>query len=172
MTIWVGDSCHDILASAWLLTYLKHRNLKWTIVDLARLSPDDINDGFPPVNIAMFSPEQITDLYAYKQTIGVEAQQIYQDLWVIMRQENGAYRVKTGNEISSVNDDYHDEFILSNLSKDWTIAAKVIGKIMGESEHKLSDTTVEWRIRQLIKTGAIEYQGELTGMKEYSVRLA
>lgn len=170
VVLWQGDSCHDILASAWLMTYLENRNLKWSIIDLSRLSPEDLNDGLPPVNLAMFSPKQVSQLYKYKQTIGKEAQQMYRNLWFVMRQENGAYRINKDNEILSVQSDYHDEYILSQISDEWTIASDAIGQILGLSSHTLTDTTVEWRIRQLIREGKLEYQGDLTGMDQYSVR--
>jgi len=172
IVLWQGDSCHDILASAWLITYLKNRNLKWSIVDLSRLSPKDINEGLPPVNLAMFSPDQIAQFYKYKQTIGEEAQQIYRDLWTVMRQENGSYRIKNGNEILSVKADFHDEYILSHVPTEWTSAPKVIGQILEFSSHTLTDTTAEWRIRHLIQSNKVEYQGELTGMANYSLKKA
>jgi hypothetical protein len=168
--IWQGDSCHDILASAWLMTYMKSRNIKWSIIDLSRLSPDDMNNGLPAVNLAMFSPEQIPHLYKYKQTIEEEAQQMYRDLWAAMRQENGAYRIKNGNEILSVSEDYHDEYIFSQIPNEWTRAPKVIGQTISNSSHTITDTTAEWRVRHLIRSGKVEYQGELTGMNQYSLK--
>lgn len=170
VVLWQGDSCHDILASAWLMTYSQGRNIKWSIIDLAQLSPDDINDGLPPVNLGMFAPEQIPKLYKYKQSIGKEALQMYQDLWSVMREQNGAYRIKKGNELSSENEEYHDDFILSQVPDEFTLTSKVIGEAMGESEHRISDTTVEWRLRHLMRKGKVEYKGELKGMDNYSIK--
>ena len=170
VVIWQGDSCHDILASAWLMTYLENRNLKWSIIDLSRLSPEELNDGQSAVNLAMFSPEQVVDLYKNKQNIREAAQQMYRDLWVAMRQENGAYRIKNGNEILSVSEDYHDEYIFSQIPNEWTTAPKVIGQTISNSSHTITDTTAEWRIRHLIRSGKVEYQGELTGIDQYSLK--
>lgn len=170
VVLWQGDSCHDILASAWLMTYMENRNLKWSIIDISKLSPEELNDGLPPVNLAMFSPDQIVTLYKYKQTIGAEAQKMYRDLWSHLRSENGAYRIKSGHEISSVNENYHDDFILSHIPNDLTLAKEVIEKTIKKSELSITDTTVEWRIRHLIKSNKIYYTGELNGMNNYSVK--
>jgi hypothetical protein len=172
VVIWQGDSGHDILASAWLMTYMQNRTLKWSIIDLSKLSPEELNEGLPAVNLAMFSPKQIVDLYKYKQRIGEEAQQMYKDLWAIMMQENGAYRIKNGNEILSVNDDYHDEYIFSQIPNEWTKAPNVIGQAIRNSSHTITDTTAEWRIRHLIQSGKVQYQGELKGMDKYSLKKA
>ena len=170
IVLWQGDSCHDILASAWLMTYLENRNLIWSIIDLSSLSPEDMNDGLPPVNLAMFVPKQISELYKYKQTIGDQAQQMYRDLWSVMRQENSAYRIKSGNEILSVEASHHDEFILSQIPYEWTKTSEIIGHTLGLSSHTLTDTTVEWRIRQMIRDGKIEFRGDLTTMDQYDLR--
>ena len=172
VVIWQGDSSHDILASAWLITYLEHRTLNWSIIDLSRLSPEELNDGLPVVNLAMFSPEQVADLYKYKQKIGEAAQQMYRDLWVAMRQENGAYRIKNGNEILSVSEDYHDEYIFSQIPNEWTMAADVIDQVISNSSHTITDTTAEWRIRHLIRSSKVEFRGELIGMDKYSLKKA
>ena len=172
VVLWQGDSCHDILASAWLMTYLQNRNLKWSIVDLSQLSPEALNENLPAVNLAMFSPEQVADLHKYKQIVGKEAQQMYRDLWTAMRKENGAYRIKNGHEILSVDEDFHDEYIFSQIPNEWTKASKIIGKTLSNSSHSITDTTVEWRIRNLIQSDKVEYQGELTGMDKYSLKKA
>lgn len=170
IVLWQGDSCHDILASSWLMTYLADRNLEWSIIDLGRLSPEETNDDLPAVNLAMFSSKQIPQLYKYKQKLGTEAQQMYRDLWAAMRKENGDYRIKKDNEILSVSEDYHDEYILSQIPTVWTKATKVIGQVIGFSSHTITDTTSEWRIRHLIRSGKVEYKGELKGMDNYSLR--
>ncbi len=172
VVIWQGDSCHDILASAWLMTYMENRKLKWSIIDLSRLSPEELNDGLPAVNLAMFSPDQVIDLYKNKQNIDEAAQQMYRDLWVAMMLENGAYRIKNGNEILSVSEEYHDDYIFSHIPNEWTVASKVIGQAISNSSHTITDTTAEWRIRQLIRSGKVEYQGELTEMDQYSLKMA
>ncbi|MFT4536158.1 MAG: hypothetical protein ACI9P5_003534 [Saprospiraceae bacterium] len=172
VVIWQGDSCHDILASAWLMTYMENRNLKWSIIDLSRLSPEELNDDLPAVNLALFPPHKVHQLYEYKQTIGKEAQQMYRDLWVSMRQENSAYRIKNSNEILSVSEDFHDEYILSQIPNLWTKASEVINQTISNSSHSITDTTVEWRIRNLIQSDKVNYLGELTGMDKYSLKKA
>lgn len=170
VVIWQGDSAHDILATAWLMTYLDGKEIKWHIIDLGMISPSDLNQGLPAANAAMFSPEEIAGLYRYKQSMGQEAIGIYQDLWSYMAEENAAFRIKNDNQLLSVSEDYHDEFILNNIKENWVLAAGSIGDIMEKSYHSLSDTTVEYRIRQLIKSGKIEYKGELTDVKSYEVK--
>lgn len=168
--VWQGDSAHDILATAWLMYYLQHRNIEWYIIDLGSISPENENNGLPAVNLAMFSPEQVIGLYKYKQVLPSESIQIYIQLWKSMVAQNGAYRIKKGDELISVSEDYHDAFILGHMSTEMEQASKTIGKIMEGSNHSLSDTTIEWRIRKLIELGLVQYEGDLKLMSEYKVR--
>ncbi len=170
VVLWQGDSCHDILATAWLITYFEGRDIQWSIIDLGRLSPEEKNDDLPAVNLAMFSPYQVASLYQYKQKIEVDTRQIYKDLWSVMRKENGAYRIKKDSEIRTVEVAYHDTFILSQIPTQWTKAPMVIDQIIGHSAHTITDTTAEWRIRKLIHSGEVEYKGELKGMNNYALR--
>jgi len=170
VTIWQGDSVHDILATAWLLTHFQDRDLQWSIVDLAQVPLEE--GDTPAINVAMYDPSNITQLYAYRQSLGDQAIQMYFDLWSQMVQENGPYRIIKDRVIRSVDEDFHDQSILSGVSSSYEEAAKVIGMIMRDSEHNLSDTTVEWRIRQLIKANEIESRGELKSMRDYEIRRA
>jgi len=170
VVLWQGDSCHDILATAWLTTYFSDRDIEWSIIDLGRLSPGESNDDLPAVNLAMFSPSQIPEMYVYKQKLGVESLQLYRNLWKTLRRENGAYRIKRDNEIVSVAEEYHDVMIRSYIPLEWRKASDVIRDVIQASSHTISDTTSEYRIRQLIREGKIEYKGELKGMDNYFLR--
>jgi len=87
-----------------------------------------------------------------------------------MRQENASYRIKKDNKIRSSAVSIHDEYILSQIPTEWTKAPKVICQAICNSSHTITDTTAEWRIRHLIRSGKVEYQGELTGMDQYSLK--
>ena len=168
ITIWQGDSAHDILATSWLVTYFRDRDITWQIIDLS-VTPLEEGD-IPAVNVAMYQPCDIVALYDYRQILGPDGMQMYHDLWNQMTMENGSYRVMEDREILSVGAEFHDASILAHIPRSFALASKTIGNIMGSSKHTLSDTTVEWRIRRLIKSKEIEYRGELKSMFDYEVR--
>jgi len=51
------------------------------------------------------------------------------------------------------------------------MAARVIGKTMGESNQFVGDTYIDWRVRKLVESGKIEYRGKCETMRDYEIRV-
>jgi len=170
ITIWVGDSCHDILATGWLLSYLEHKDFSWFVVNLADVEPKDYPQEMPAVNLAMYTPNQIPKLFEYRNPLSLIDREYFATTWQKACFENSHYRIKKGNEIVSVDEDYFDEYILSNLQLEFEPTTTVIGRILRDGRHRISDTTVEWNIKKLINKNLIEYEGDLKSTKAYSIR--
>ncbi len=161
VTIWVGDSCHDILATGWLISYLKDKDLKWYVVNLAEVAENDFPGDIPAVNLAMYTPERLKELQKYRKLMLAEDVAYYTSVWTKAAKENGAYRIKKASEIISVDADYFDEYILSHISSQFEQTSKIIGQILRDGRHRISDTTVEWNIRKMMARGVIENEGDL-----------
>lgn len=171
ITIWVGDSCHDILATGWLLCYLEHKNFNWFIVDLATMESKDYPQDLPAINLAMYSPGQITELSKYRRPLTSDRKEYYNYIWQKACNENSHYRIKKGKEIVSVDEDYFDDYILSNLQNEFESASNVIGRILRDGRYRISDTTVEWNIKKLIAKEVIESIGDTSSMNTYSIKV-
>lgn len=50
-------------------------------------------------------------------------------------------------------------------------AARLVGQVLGMSEYDISDTWIEYRLRHLIEQGFFCYEGDLSEMRKYRVRL-
>lgn len=170
ITLWVGDSCHDILATGWLISYLEGKNFKWFIVNLTNVEEGDFIQGSPAVNLAMYTPTDIVRLYKYRKPLDAKDKTYFKSKWNKASIENSQYRVQNGGDIISVNEDYFDEYILSHLSVEYELASKFIGRILSDGKHRISDTTVEWNIRKMIDSNLISSEGDLTSMTSYSIR--
>ena len=170
VTIWPGLSCHDILMTGWLLDYLKDRIIDWYIVDLSMVGEDFLVKGKPVVNLAMYTPEKLFDLYKYRRQLSIEDKKHFSEIWNKASEENSSYRIKLGNEILSVGENYYDTYILSFITDEYQVTKFIIGQILRDGLHSISDTTVEWNIRKLIDIGLLEFEGELSTMDLYAVR--
>lgn len=53
---------------------------------------------------------------------------------------------------------------------DFFNATRLIGHVLGWSEHDINDTWIDYRLRRLIKNGFFEYIGHLSEMRSYQVR--
>ncbi|MEM9549367.1 MAG: DUF3658 domain-containing protein [Bacteroidota bacterium] len=170
ITLWVGDSCHDILATGWLINYLEEKGFDWYIVKLTEVDDKDLPNQLPAVNLAMYTPDKLNDLYAYRRRLTPADKSMYQSIWQKAAQENSYYRIKKGNEIHSVNEDYYDTYIIQFLTNEFQPAAEVVGNILRGGAYQISDTTVEWNIRKLIDKGIISFQGDLNTIKSCSIK--
>lgn len=55
---------------------------------------------------------------------------------------------------------------------DFIITPRVIGEVIGHSEHTFSDLWIEYRIRSLIGSGQLIYEGNLQSMRKYKIKIA
>ncbi len=166
--LWIGDSAHDKMATAWILTYLAHKNVNWYSVDLA--SPDNGLDN-NVVNLAMLLPKQVVAANAHVKSLSESSIDEYLDLWTRLSIENTAFRIKKENEIHSVNENYHDEFILSHITKKEQFLGKLIGSIMKNANHRLTDITIESRLLLLQSAKKIKVQLNMANVFLSKVRL-
>jgi len=143
VVLWIGDSAHDILASAWLLSYFSEKNFNWKYMDLKSVTSGSENIL---VNVAMLSPRNIYKLYVNIRNMDADKILIFKNIWKKLASENSAYRIYENGKVLSVPEDYHDTIILSFISKKEQLLGKLMGTIMGHSEHRLSDTTIESRL--------------------------
>lgn len=72
-----------------------------------------------------------------------------------------------------------DSFIMDCAKKihhemgdsDFIHAARVIGEVVGHSEQSLSDAWIEYRIRSLIHSGHLMYDGDLQSTRMYKIKV-
>ncbi len=141
VVLWLGNSTHDELAVAWLISYLSTKTMDWKYVDLKS------NFEFRNVsNLAMLSTEQICFEYNQVKVLTSDLQGKYKELWSILSIENSQYRVLNENQVISVEDSFHDTFILSQINKKEQLLGKLLGAIMNKAEHRLTDVTIESRL--------------------------
>ena len=169
LTIWVGDSCHDILAMGWLLSFFEKKEIQWFIVNLTDIEKEDMPDGLPVVNLAMYTPDQLPKLWKYRKALSDKDKQYFIAILRKASQENGHYRIQANNLIKSVGEDYFDSYILSHIGYQFEPVTAIIGRILQEGSHRISDTTIEWNIRKMIDRNDIIYKGNPESINDYSI---
>ena len=97
VTLWVGDSCHDMLATGWLLDFFADSDFDWYWIDFASISQNDYPSGLPPVNLAMYSPDQIGKLWKYRKVLDENSKHYFIDAFRRSAKENGHYRIQLNN---------------------------------------------------------------------------
>jgi hypothetical protein len=88
------------------------------------------------------------------------------ELWQRLRTEDSLLRVVEEGRLRSVAPTYFDEILLQHTPAEWCWWARVVGNTMvdaGERGHNIGDAFLIWRLRELVKEGKIECEGELPG---------
>lgn len=168
LVLWIGNSAHDKIAAAWILSYLRLKDLEWYLVDLETI--EKLLE-IELVNLAILSPQQVVDLFSHLSPLSIQQELEYLQLWERVANENMPYRILENDRIISVDENYFDTFILSHLTKKEQYLGKLIGTIMGDSEHRLSDVTIESRLLALQKQKKIKIQSNLANTYLSRVRL-
>jgi len=168
IVLWIGDSAHDILASAWLLTYFANKSIDWKYIDLKTVQ---LESELKLVNAAMLTPAQITNAYNEIQEMDLSYANNLKTQWSSLTKENAAYRIFENGIVISVNEDHHDEFILSHITKKEQMLGKLMGSIMGKSEHRLTDTTIESRLVALQEKKKVKIELNLVQVFASKVKL-
>lgn len=61
--------------------------------------------------------------------------------------------------------------LLQEMDLDYVRAPRLIGHVLGFSEHDINDTWIEYRLLTLIQNGIVHYRGNLTQMHTYEVKI-
>ena len=170
VTLWIGESCHDKLATGWLLSYLSDNDIKWSAIHLQDVQEKDSAQSKPAVNLAMYTPDKLQLLWDYRKTLSDDQILKYKALWSKASAENGSYRILKEDGIETIPSDYYDDYILSFLNSEFQEVRSVLGDILRDGRYSISDTTIEWNIKKLIEAQEIDFEGELTSMFTYKIR--
>jgi hypothetical protein len=84
--------------------------------------------------------------------------------WRDLVTENALIRIVQNDILKSAEDSFFDDFILRRCSAIWVITLRVVGYTMGdtwEAGYHASSSMLTWRIRELIRTGVLECDGDL-----------
>lgn len=92
---------------------------------------------------------------------------------------NGLLRSWKQNNIVEDEETREDKFILEciqrnldqSLENDYVKTVRIVGEVLSLSDQSLSDVWIDYRIRSLIKSGQLAYQGDLHSMCTYQVKV-
>lgn len=171
--IWMGRSSSEILATAYLLFELRNSKLDIHITDLSKAMIDrGKNDFYHASCLGVTRPEDIHFLTEYFQVLKDSKLQSWVSLWKKMVSDRKVLRTLIDGVIESVEENYFDETLQSNCSKQLQPSAVVVAKSLVEIDFHLSDYAINWRLKELIKQETLAIQGEPLDLRNYQIKLA
>ena len=115
-------------------------------------------------------PELTLDALQLKKYVPLTIESLIND-WEKWTQTKDVLRIILKEKIVAVPEDYYDLSILENTSNEYQNASHVVGDVMGESDQRIGDTYLAYRVYQLIQQGKLSYQGDLGFLGKFEIRL-
>lgn len=179
--IWHGDNASDEIGLRFVVFLLQNKNIQFEEVNVTEYSRqieykvyDLQNEEIPHVikSLGEMPPELTLDaLQKMKKNMShLTIENLIND-WGKWSQTKDVLRILLNGKIVAVSEDYYDLSILENTSKEYQNASHVVGNVMGESDQRIGDTYLAYRVYQLIQQGKLSYQGDLDFLGKFEIRL-
>lgn len=145
-----------------MLNYAKHRDVRSEIRYTGEFSAEQLA-SFYKLSICHISEDM-------KRSLGQDAEKLLQSTSIVRSWKQG----EIIHELEARDDSFIMECVRrlhnENQNIDFLNATRVIGEVIGLSEHVLSDAWIECRVRSLILSGQLAYKGNLQSMRMYKIK--
>jgi hypothetical protein len=172
--IWMGQNQHDVCGYYWLISQLKEYQGRLYVLYLNNLP--FINEKgliFYPTALHEIQPKEFIKAKKLNRAVTLSEFEVDPDEWSRLCTENAMIRLlEGGKKIVSVDADFYDKDILSNLGNEWQKGNRAISNILGKMKIKTGDVFILGRMRILAQLEKIEMNGDpQKGWKEFEVKL-
>ncbi len=172
--IWAAQNKHDVCGYYFTLHYLKEFQGRVFILYLNNLP--FINEKgliFYPENLHTIPAKEFLKAKKLSRPITMSEFEIDPDEWNKLCQEGKYVRIlEGGKKLVQYDVDYYDTDLLKYIGADFQKAQKVINQFLSKNKEKTGDVFLLWRLKELVKAGVLESQGELKGFKDFEVKLS
>lgn len=123
-----------------------------------------------PGPIGACTPQELLEALTVIRPISNERQEQLRKSWATLLLNQSVVRILENNCIRSVEETHYDQQLIDASSSVYQSAGRVVGTVMGTCNQIVSDTFLDFRLRQLIRQGRLEAKGELRALRLYEVR--
>ncbi|MFP3594531.1 DUF3658 domain-containing protein [Chryseobacterium sp. SIMBA_038] len=167
LIIWHGSDAGEKLMLYRYCNLLKNR-------DLYEINLDDwpttLKNDYRTNCLAIQNPEDLDGVFNILNEIDENTKSFYANEWERLKKDQKTNRILQDDRVISVNEDYYDQSILDNCTSDYQKAARVIGETMGKQKSTIGDYYLLYRTHMLIDQQLLEYQGDLSIMRDLEIR--
>ncbi|WP_097026305.1 DUF1835 domain-containing protein [Clostridium peptidivorans] len=169
--LWYGECSSEICGMLYTLELLKDRITNMYLINVSDIIKESANIVYTYRAVAEVMPEDLKKFIKIKRKIELKE---YDDLinqWNSLKKDNSILRIFKDDKVESVNENYFDIDILKYTEKEFKKSARIVGNIMGFSETRISDDYIFWRVKELVKSGMIEFKGKFGIMREMEIKI-
>ncbi|MBB6447874.1 DUF1835 domain-containing protein [Bacillus benzoevorans] len=183
IVIWTADNAEEQTGMRYFMYLLKEKPNDVLLINtsLAYQELFVVHDDQYFHHTGTIYPEQLKEMYKKNvaKLLSVEERDRYQREWILLTESKEVLRIWQNKQITFVNESHFDSFIITAIQKlhaeqghkDFILAAKIIGEVLGLLKGSVFDAFLEYRIRELVYNGVFEIKGIPKDMRSYSVRV-
>lgn len=184
IVVWSGNNAHDQAGLRYALYLLRDKPNRVVLFNAAAACEATFNTADRYINYlhaGEISPEKLQAVFREIddiEAITFETRQLLEHEWLTLANHRDVLRIWDGERIQNVDEHYYDAYLLETVDKlhaswqnrDFIKAARVIGEALGYCDQYVGDLYFEYRLRELIYSGALAIKGVPRAMRYYSVR--
>lgn len=181
--IWIGESSNEQTGLGYVLQLLKNKPNDIILINKKTANQEissntDIRYVYEKGGM---NPKTLKTLYDKNRenTLSIKERKLIQKEWETLSDRQEVLRIWQKGKLYSVKENFYDDVIFKVIKnihnnqkgKDFVSTLKVVGDVLGILENQIWDRFLEYRIRQMMSKGTLEFKGIPKGMRFYSVKL-
>jgi hypothetical protein len=169
--LWYGHCGNEVCGMMYTLELLKDKFTNIYLINVSDMIEESANAISTYMSVAEIMAEKLKSFIKLKRKIELTEYDILLNEWNLLKKDNSVLRIFKDGKIKSVKDDYFDIEILKYTEKEFKKSARIVGSVLGFSEERISDDYIFWRIKELVKSGNIEFRGKFGVMREMEIKI-
>ncbi|MBV7274873.1 DUF1835 domain-containing protein [Clostridiaceae bacterium UIB06] len=170
--LWYGHCDREICGMLYTLHLLKDKEVNLYGINVSDKIIEN-NQGRVFTYIANSASEIIVErlgeYFKLAKKIEIGEHERLLDNWRKLTKENSILRSYKNGEMLSVSEEYFDKEILKFTDKEYKKSARIVGDVLGNTEPRISDVYIFWRVKQLVKSDKLGYKGKFGVMREMEI---
>jgi len=170
--IWFGSCLFDKLMMARLIAFCGPLSETLSVVPISEYTVTTKNGKqYVPKTMDVLDDENIIDLESSVRQITKDEVNEATEMWEHVSSNNASMRIFKDNRVELVKENYFDSALMANCSNEFIKPARVVGYTLIDTDFNVSDTILNWRLKELVGKNRLEAKGILRDMRDYEVRI-
>ena len=170
--LWYGHCNREICGMMYTLYLLKDKEIDSYVINVSDKIIEN-NQGRIFTYIANSAseiiPEKLVEYLKLARKIEVDEYKKLLNQWDELTKENSLLRSYINGNMESVSEDYFDIDILKFTNEEYRKSARTVGEVLGNTEPRITDEYIFWRIRELVKLGKMSFKGKFGVMRKMEI---
>lgn len=170
--LWYGHCDREICGMLYTIYLLKDKNVNVYSINVSDKiieSSEGKNFTYIAGSVGEIFPEKIAEYLLLARKIEKDKYDKLLNRWEKLTQENLLLRSYINGNMESVCEDYFDINILKYTSNEYKKSARTVGDVLGNTQPRITDDFIFWRIKKLVESGKISFKGKFGVMREMEI---